>query len=210
MFQGISETDADALIKDIDLKEQEFSRGDLVFSPEFDEGKIGFIVQGECEVLRDDNGESKVLLNVLRENDSFGVLSVFSCERFPTYIYAKKKSRICFVEKKQVQSLIERSSLVSMNIIHFLAKRVSFLNSKIETVTMTTVESKLASYLLRKAKDVSSLCFELNIKRCSESISAGRSSVYRTIENLKSAGCIEAENKHIKILDIKKLEEYTK
>ncbi len=187
-----------------------FSRGELVFSPELNEAKIGFVVFGECEVLRDDNGENKVLLNILGENDSFGVLSVFTHERFPTYVYAKKRCKIFFVDKDVILNLIERSSEVSLNIICFLAKRVSFLNSKIETVTMSTVESKLASYLLVKSEQTSSNTFEFNIKRCSESISAGRSSVYRTLESLKNAGCIQAENKTIKILDKTKLEEFTK
>ena len=188
----------------------EYQRGELIFSPSDKGGRVGFVVEGECEVLRDRSGENKVILNILKENDSFGVLSIFGDALFPTYVYSRKKCRICYISEEDTRRLIELSPRVAVNVIEFLANRVGFLNSRIETVTMTTVESKLASYLINKSETMDCLSFPFNMKRCSESISAGRSSVYRAIETLKSQGCIEAENKLIKILDIKKLEEFTK
>ncbi len=50
----------------------------------------------------------------------------------------------------------------------------------------------------------------LNMKRCSESIGAGRTSVYRSLKNLETSGYITAENKYITIIQKDKLEEMTK
>ncbi len=115
-----------------------------------------------------------------------------------------------FIDGSDLILLINRSGTVAMNVIGFLAERVAFLNRKINTVTKTGVEKKLASYLLSKAHTVDRNEFEFNFKKCAESISAGRASVYRALNSLKSRGYIEAENRIIKILDIKSMEDLLK
>ena len=209
MFSGMNKPDADNLIKKITPCYKDYARSELIFSPETYDKRIGFVVDGECEVLRNSNGENKVIINILRKNDPFGVLSVFGENNFPTFVFARKKTCICFITDSDINLLLAQSSEVAINFIKFFANRVSYLNSKIETVTMTSVESKLASYLINKA-ETCGISFSFNFKRCSECISVGRSSVYRAMENLKYAGCISAENKIIRIINKNKLEEFTK
>jgi len=85
-----------------------------------------------------------------------------------------------------------------------------FLNEKIETVTKVSVEKKLGSYLISKAKELKKSAFSLNLKKCAESIGAGRASVYRALKTLKTKGYIEAENKFVSIISIVNLEEFLK
>ena len=210
LFEGIDEHEVDALIDILKYETNTYQRGELVFSPEKFEKKIGFILDGECEIIHTSRDESRVVLNVLKKGDSFGILAVFRDESFPTEVYVKRKTKILFLESNELLALIDRSSRVSLNIIRFLAKRVGFLNNKIETVTKGGVEKKLSSYLIQKSNALTSDEFEINMKKCAESIGAGRASVYRAMDALITRRYLSLENKKIKILDKQKMEEFIK
>ena len=210
LFEGLNNTETESLIEGLTYNVSEYSRGDIIYSPESFSSEVGFVLSGECEVLQHTCDGGKVILNTLRAKDSFGILAVFRDGVFPTEVYAKRRCEVLFISKEELLKLIGRSPNVALNIIKFLAERVGFLNSRLETTTLGTVDKKLASYLLSFAKEAGKDSFALNFKRCSETICAGRASVYRSINSLRNRGYIEAENKIIKILDKEKMEDFIK
>lgn len=171
---------------------------------------MGFILSGECEVESHTADGNKISLNFLRDGDSFGVLALFSDEDFPTEIRARKSTSVLFLDKSSLVALIEASPKISLNLIKFLSRRVAFLNGKIDTVTQGSVDTKLASYLLSRAKAEGGSSLSFNFKRCSEVINCGRASVYRSVKFFENKGYIKAENKKIYILDTEKMEEFLK
>ncbi len=210
LFKGLDDTEYLSLIENCEPKTAKYKRGELIYSPCDYREAMGFVLSGECEVESHTADGNKVSLNFLRKGDSFGILSLFSDEEFPTDIRAKKNCEILFLDKATLLSFIETSPKISLNLIKFLAKRVVFLNGKIDTVTQGSVHTKLATYLLSRARAEGSLSFEFNFKRCSEIINCGRASVYRSVDFLKNNGYIKAENKKIYILNKEKMEDFLK
>ena len=209
LFQNIGEAEADGLISELSLEKIHYDRTDTIFSPERFENKIGFVLNGSLEV-RHHGRNGKVVLNILNEGDSFGVLAVFNDSSFPTEIYVKKTSDVLFINKDELICLIRKSSEVALNVIRFLSNRIEFLNNRIENVTKVSVDKKLGSYLLSRVKSEGACELQFNVKKCSESLGAGRASIYRAIESLENKGYIKAENKFIKIIDQISLEEFLK
>jgi CRP-like cAMP-binding protein len=209
LFRGLSDCEIDCALDDIEGSTESFSRGELVYSS-LSEGRIGFILSGRCEV-RHIKGENAVaVLNVLGEGDSFGVLSVLSEKEFPTQIHATKNSLIFFLGEQDLLRIVKQNSQIAMNLINFLANRISFLNEKIATISGTRVEDRLAMHLLSESRRLGSLTFPLNCKKCSEAINAGRASVYRALSSLESEGLISLLEKQVNILDLEGLERITK
>ena len=209
LFSGVDDETIDNLSQSVDFEIIKYSRSQSIFTPESYSQKIGFVYEGECEV-RCRSAGGKALLNLIKKGESFGILAALGKTEFPTEIYARKNSTVIFMNKDGLISLINSSPKIAMNVISFLADRVAFLNKKINIVTKSNVEKKLASYLISRYKNEGKSSLEFNMKRCSESISVGRCSVYRAIENLKNKGYIEAENKIISILNFKELEKFAK
>jgi len=209
LFKGIQSEKINSLLNEINFELHKFTRGEIIFTPDSYSAKIGFIYDGECEIccLKP---EGKTILNTIKPGDSFGILAALGQKEFPTEIYAKKNTSVLFLSSEDLITLIKSSSAVALNVIEFLAGRVNFLNKKINTVTKTTVEKKLAAYLITRCKNECSTTFHFNFKKCGESINAGRASVYRAIENLKTKGYISAEKKNITIRNISTLEEFVK
>ena len=210
LFSGIEKEELHRLIAGKYPEIKSYKRGELVYSSADPERKVGFVASGKCEIRIDRQDGSKTLLNSLTSSDSFGVLSVYSEEEFPTQIYAAVGSSVIFFSAEQIEFFVNQNAQISANLIRFLAERISFLNKKIATLSQGRVEDKLASELLLESKKCASDEFDFNCSKTGEIIGAGRASVYRALSSLEAEGLIKFDNKKIYILDRKGLERMTK
>ena len=210
LFNGVARERAEELLNRISGESVEYSRGDIIFAPEEFEKKIGFILSGGCEVVRRRSDGASVPLNKLGALDSFGILALFAeGERFPTYVIATKTTRVLFFTRDEVVSLISAEPAISMNVIRFLADRVSFLNKKIATLANNSADEKLSAFLLERYRELGAE-FSINCKKVSESLSLGRASLYRALKQLEDDGTIKYDTKKIYVNDPTGLERNTK
>ena len=209
LFSKIDRSTLQNIIVETPPQVREYPRGSIIFSPTDYDKRVGFIMNGQCEVRHTRSDGTAVIINTLSEFDSFGILSVFSSKEFPSEIYAKKNSTIIFFNADAINFLIEKYPDVSKRIITFFADRIDFLSRQIITFSGQKVEQRLASYLVSKqAKQ--GLSFEFNRKKAAEAINAGRASVYRAIDEMTERGIITIESKKIFINDPKGLERMSK
>ena len=194
LFSGISEKDVPHFPSAIDPEIVSFDKGQLLELSFSKDAKLGFVVSGECEVIR-----NKIVLNTLKTGDSFGILSLFSAEPFPTHVLAKKRSSIMFLSKETILSLIEYSPQISMNVMRFLAGRVAFLNQKVATLGGGSVEEKCISYLKNQYRSHGA-SFAISISAVARKIGAGRASLYRALDSLESREILRREDTNIHIL----------
>ena len=210
LFKGLNTLDIESLISLIKIEQKNYQKGDIIYSPEDFDKKIGFIQRGECLVGRQSNG-AVIPLNTAKSYDSFGILTCFSQrDEFPTVITAKASTTVLFIYADDLHLLIKENSTVSLNVIEFLAKKISFLNEKIAAFSGGSIEEKLACYILSLKKKHASLEFQFNKKKGAEALNCGRASLYRAIDALKNAGYISIEDKKIIINDLSSLERITK
>ena len=210
LFEGIDESRIENALKNISPSIIKYNRKDIICSPSSYEHNLAFLIDGECRVDRIRHDGASVPLNVLKKGSSFGVISVFADEdEFPTKITATKDTSILYINKNDVELLIEKYHDVALNVIKFMSKKIIFLNKKVATFSEDTVVSKLASFLRDEYKK-NGAEFPFNCKRSAESISVGRASLYRAISLLTDEGIIKLENKKIYIIDPDGLERKTK
>ena len=211
LFQGLTSEEISLLLSQDALEYSDYAKGDLIYSPSDFKRKIGLIKSGICCVLHERADGSSVTINRLRAGASFGALSVFTDrEDFPTSVVAHKPCEIIFISDKTVFALIESSSVIALNVIHFLADRVSFLNERISTYSGASAAEKLASYLLSESHKLGGCEIPLNKKRASEEIGCGRASLYRALLELSERGLITENEKNIIITNPSGLERISK
>ncbi len=199
LFSGMRRQSIEAISRAVDLTPRHFSRGEIIYSPKIYEKKIGFVLSGECEVCRERAGEF-MPLNTLLPKSSFGITAVFSdTDEFPTIVRAKKDSEIIFISSSDLSSLTKKYQKISLNIIKFLSNRIVFLNQKVDTFSGSTVEKKLAKFLLSEYKRTESESFHISCTKTAEKLAIGRASLYRALSALQEDGLITFENKIIKI-----------
>ena len=208
-FSGLTKKELESLIQKHSPTTVDYKRGELVYPSSMPGHDVGILINGRCEIRRLRSDGSKTILNVLGCGDSFGILSVFSNDDFPTQVFATKNSSVLYFSKDQILDFVNNSSQFALNIINFLANRISFLNNKIATFSSNSVETKLASFILSEEKKYGT-DIPFNVQKTSEEISAGRASIYRALEALSSQNLIQTSSKKIEIIDREGLERITK
>lgn len=211
LFRGLLSETFDKLFDNLSLDVKKYSKGDLIYSPENFEKKIGIVVSGKCGVQRIHTDGKRLPLNEITPPSSFGVLAVFSdCAEFPSYVVALCDCTVAFISDRIVKEHLLANPTVALNIINFMTERIGFLNDKISTFSGYNIEQKVANYILSKSKQLCADSFEFNKKKCAESIGAGRASLYRTLDKLVGDDIIYFESKKIYIIDRKGLERISK
>lgn len=207
LFRTLEEEEISRLLGEVSCESAVFSRGETVVATESYARRVGFLISGECEVVRTEPDGTEFPMNLLRPLDAFGILTLFSeKEDYPTAVRARKKCEILFFSKDDVFLLLQKSPVIAMNLITFLAGRIVFLNEKVATLAGGSAEDKLATLLLSEYKRSDSLTLPFNAKKTSEKLRLGRASVYRALSALSERGLIQYAEKQITILDPKGLE----
>lgn len=209
LFRDVDDEELEKIISENPPIVKTYKRGETVYSSLSKESSVGFVFSGRCEVRLDRCG-GRTVLNILSEYDSFGVMSVYSAEEFPTHIFATKNSEIVMFTDVQIKYFVNSNSQISSNLIDFLINRISFLNKKIATFSASTVENRLAVFLLSEYDKLGSLTFPFNCQKTAEEINAGRASVYRALSSLEVDNIISIVDKKIYITDLEGLERIAK
>jgi CRP-like cAMP-binding protein len=210
LFSGLDEELIVAILKQSPPTVSSYKRGEMIYSSLSEAPMVGFILSGRCEIRLARDSGNKTVLNILSEGDSFGVLSVYSPDEFPTQIFATKNSDILFFTAEQIREFVNNYSQISANLINFLANRIVFLNKKIATFSGCRVENRLAAFLLSESERQGCLEFAFNCNKTAEEINAGRASVYRAIDSLVADGLVSFVDKKIYINDREGLERISK
>ncbi|MBQ7314567.1 MAG: Crp/Fnr family transcriptional regulator [Clostridia bacterium] len=209
LFSDIDRETADELLSFVHPQIVEYPKGTTVFAPRDFSRKLGFVLRGTCRVLHCREASEDLPMNILRVGDSFGILSLFCEDEYPTTVLSDGDTRILFFTKEDVFLLIERSATVSRNLLRFLCTRVDFLTRKVQALAAKDALAKLATVLLQTETEPG-VPFPFHATTVARVIGCGRASVYRAICTLEDEGAIEYRERKIKILNKKILERISK
>ncbi len=126
---------------------------------------------------------------------------------FPVNVIAKEKTKILVIPKQSFTDIISKNQLLLTNYLNILSNKAQFLVSKIKNTFLQPIETKIASYLINKAKENNSNEFILEHSHewLAQHFWATRPSVSRVFSNMNSKGYINQKGKKIKLNDIEGL-----
>ena len=206
IFKNISEDDLNTIVENF----AEFSvceKHEVIFSENNYTRSLVIIIKGSASVTKQ-SGNSKILMNVLKKGDIFGMATLFfEEENYLTQITALEKVTMIVFSKENVKKFFALYPVVSENYITILSEKIHFLNKKISTYTKSETIQKVASFILQyvnEDKTVSDLPY--SITNIADALNVGRASVYRAFDTLENDAVIKREGKKIIILDLSALE----
>lgn len=184
-----------------------YEKNEVIFSENNYTRCLVIIIKGSASVTKQ-SGNSKILMNILKKGDIFGMATLFyEEENYLTQITALEKVTLAVFSKENVKKIFSLYPSVSENYITILSEKIHFLNKKISTYTKAETLQKVASFILQyvnEDKTVSDLPY--SITSIADALNVGRASVYRAFDTLENDSVIKREGKKIKILDLTALE----
>ena len=197
LFEGIEKNTVREIVDTFDFSVKDFSKGEVIFSPDSFQKMIGFVVRGECRVEKAREDECAVFLNTLKPPSSFGIMAALSSgAEYPTRIVASKSASVMFISGDDLIAMIKKHPEVSLNVIKFLTSRITFLNTKVATFSEKSTVQKLAYYLLSKQREFGNTV-KISRTTLAAELGVGRASIYRDLDTLSQKGLVEINQKEI-------------
>lgn len=169
---------------------------------------VGILLSGRGVIYSSDKGR-QTLLRFIAPGSAVGVASLFAAEPPATRIEAcgDGKSEMFFIGKDAFEKLLEEDSTFRINLIKFLADRVSFLNSKIDTVTAGSAERKLAIFIKNSPQsNEGAIELGMSMTALAHALDIGRASLYRAFDSLEKNDIIKRRGDAILLLSPEKLD----
>ena len=156
--------------------------------------KIGAIYKGKAVIK---SGKDGVIIKKITTGDIFGAASLFAKPDHITYVSAVSNCIVICLSKEFINKCIEFDNTMAKNYIAFLAQKITFLNSKINSYTAKSAENKLYSYLLQLPRANNEITLNVSLSTIAKMIGVGRATLYRSLEKLEMSGAITKHGKKI-------------
>ncbi len=198
LMQGVDPSDARDIFREYGCEIRSFSTGEIIFSPEQDQKKVGWLLLGKAVISTPDMSKH-TLLRYLNVNEPFGVASLFSDAPYVSVIHAQKACRVFFLSEGAVRKLLESNPAFLYRYLEFLSGRIRFLNRKIGYLTAGSTERRLAIYLISQESDDFNL--SVSFSDLSELLDVGRASLYRAFDKFMADGFIQKDGHRIRLIN---------
>lgn len=194
LFQGAEELLSDALA----LGAERFSRGETICDPATAERALGIVLEGWAEAVAPTR--ERAVLAAFGPGDTFGAAALFGGEGYVSRIRAVTGCTVLLLPEALLRQWFARCPRMAVNYIAFLSGRVRFLNGKIAIFTQDSAQHRLYRWLRANCDETGCLPEKLSMTKLAATLSMGRTSLYRAMEELAEAGLIVRDGKRIEVI----------
>ena len=190
LFEGIEAQVKNVILQKLDAPAEIEKNSEL-----YRVGSIGIILSGNARICRmDDTGESVTVRNI-SEGELFGVAGVFGeWSKEKSHIVATKPCRVLYITEAQLRSILMQYPTVAVNYITFLTEKIKFLNRRTDTFSAKSASHKLYEHLISVADSDGKVSLKIGLAELARRLKMGRSSLYRSLDELQSNGLLKKEN----------------
>lgn len=223
LFSELSETEAEMLKRFVSVKK--YRKGEIIFLDT--EPYSGFygILEGMVKIYKISNEGREHILHLEYSGSTFGEVPMFENMSsdfeggltYPANATAlEETTTVVLVPMKPFLEFLKSNNNVCLKMLSAFAKRMRFLNSHIESITLDDVSKRLSRYLLKelekKGRKSSDSDIELEITKYDLASHLGTilETLSRAFRKLHNEGIIEVKGKTISVLDVKGLRRYQK
>ena len=194
LFQGAEELLHEAQ----SLGVSRFSRGDTICDPATAGRALGIVLEGRTEAVAPTR--EKAVLAVFGPGGTFGAAALFGGDGYVSRIRAVTACAVVLLPEELLRQWFQRCPQMAVNYIGFLSSRVRFLNGKIAIFTQDSAQHRLYRWLRANCDEWGRLPEKLSMTKLAGTLSMGRTSLYRAMEELAEAGLIVRDGKRIEVI----------
>ena len=194
LFQGAEELLHEAQ----SLGVSRFSRGDTICDPATAGRALGIVLEGRAEAVAPTR--EKAVLAVFGPGSTFGAAALFGGDGYVSRIRAVTGCAVVLLPEELLRQWFQRCPQMAVNYIGFLSSRVRFLNGKIAIFTQDSAQHRLYRWLRANCDEWGRLPEKLSMTKLAGTLSMGRTSLYRAMEELECAGLIVRDGKRIEVI----------
>ena len=206
LFCGVSEETVSGLLRAEGSRKITVEKGDgLCRSGQPLDGLL-VITGGRAQVRK-----GSVLMRDLTAGDVTGVSALYGGDtRMETDVLAGTRVTALFFPRDAMTAALQSDPQLVRNYIVFLSTRIRFLNGVIRRLSASDATKRLARYLLEQAEArdrTQEQEIPFRATHAAEELGISRASLYRALDALRQAGCLEKKDRGIVITNAERLQE---
>lgn len=200
------------------IAQQEFNKGDIIFSEGQAFDQLYIVNKGSMKVLKYNKDGKEQILYILSEGEFLGDLSLLKKGVLPFSAIALEDITLCTIHKNDFDNIIKSNPNISLKVLEYAHDRIYELENLIQTVTTKDIDTRLATLLLNLSKtfgqsssqNTKEVYINLTMSRedMANFIGVTRETVSRKLSFFQSKGIIEViGNRAIRIISLDKLQD---
>ncbi len=198
IFYGINEQDRNALLGCLQAVKKTYLKGEVIFDVGDDLTSVGYILEGEVQLSKDDYDGNKVIVSNVGPNETFG--EAFVCagvDKSEVSATALVETQILLLNFHRILSVCVNTcpfhKKLIENIIKTIATKNIMLQKRIELLSKKTLRERILHFLRTEKKKTKKEIFEIPYSREQMAlyISADRSALSRELSNMKNENIID-------------------
>lgn len=197
IFFNLSEEEIIFVLKFFNSYKETFKKNDFVFEIGKEIDKIGIILSGEINIIKEDFWGNRNILNKFKSGEIFGEVLALSKTSLNIMVEASQNCTILFLDLKNFSIDNEKNpkEIIKFlsNIFKISLKKNILFTEKLEYISKKSIREKLLSFFSAEAQKNKSNSFFIKFDRqeLADYLFVERSALSRELSSMKKDGLIE-------------------
>jgi CRP/FNR family transcriptional regulator, dissimilatory nitrate respiration regulator len=180
---------------------KQYQAGETIFFEGDDALGIWLIEHGRVKIYKLNNAGNEQILHILGEGNSFNDIAALDGGANPANAAALSHLRVWLLSSKSLKETMLASGVFATRISSLLAKRVRALVNQIEDLSLHSVVSRLARFLIRQTQDPSLRGAGVTRTVIAAHLNTTPQTISNALNTLEEAGAIEFDRHQITIVN---------
>jgi CRP/FNR family cyclic AMP-dependent transcriptional regulator len=200
MFKGLDDTDLQAIADHTTT--HTYPRNTILMHEGELPDAMYVVMGGRVKIYVSDTDGKELVLDSLSPGGFFGELALIDGSPRSATVVTTTETTISKILKTEFDHCLEASPKIAINLLKSLSKRIRILNDNVKDLALLDVYGRVASTILRLARERSGIMITdpITQQELANMVGASREMVSRVIKTLKSEGYISISGKQITIL----------
>jgi len=209
IFRGITENEAEYLLKKIHFQIKSFSKDEVVVVAGDPVLNLNIIISGSVRGEMIDYSGKTIKIEDIEAPKPLATAFLFGQEnKFPVTVTANNDAKILTIPVSEFLKLLQMNTLILKNYLNSISSRAQFLSQKLHFLSFKTIKGKVAHFLLQQAGEkFHSVELKNTQQQLADLFGVTRPSLARVFGEMQKEGLIRIANKTVSLLDKKALNE---
>jgi len=180
-----------------------FQAGELIFAQGDAASVFYVLLSGKIQIYKLSREGKEMILHLFEAGDLFAEIPVFSGHpHYPANSLCLENSEVLVIQGAEFRDLVQRYPSLALNMLSVMAQKLHHFNGIIEDLSLRTVDSRLAKYLLAVSENSPhKAVIVIHKKTLAAILGTIPETLSRAFKKLSDAGHITVEGNHIHVLD---------
>lgn len=206
IFFDLNDKEITSILTFFHFFEKFFQKNEFIFEIDKKIDKIGIIILGEINIIKEDFWGNRNILNKFKSGEIFGEVFALSKSSSNIMVEASQDCKILFLDLKNFSINSEKNSeeIIKFltNIFKISLKKNILFTEKLEHISKKSIREKIISYLSTEAQKnkTNSFLIKFDRQELADYLFVERSALSRELSSMKKEGLIDYKKNHFTLI----------